>query len=61
MHVRVYADRIEVVNPGLVAGRRIDVDEFLGLSGGEGQAVAGHLHRAVVSHWFVRAFVTPVD
>jgi uncharacterized protein len=27
---------------------------------GEGRTAVGHLHRAIVSHWFVRANVTPI-
>jgi uncharacterized protein len=30
-------------------------------AGGEGQAVIGHLHRALVSGWFVRAYIQPVE
>ncbi|MDG6106364.1 DNA-binding protein [Dactylosporangium aurantiacum] len=30
-------------------------------AGGEGRTVVGHLHRALVGGWFVRAYVTPRD
>jgi predicted DNA-binding protein with PD1-like motif len=53
-----YAEPFEITGTGEVAEGRVHLHVS---AGGEGQTVVGHLHRAIVSGWFVRAYVTPVS
>ncbi|MEV4134709.1 PPC domain-containing DNA-binding protein [Dactylosporangium sp. NPDC049742] len=53
-----YEDPFEITGTGEVVDGAVHIHVS---AGGEGRTVVGHLHRAVVSHWFVRAYVTPVD
>lgn len=47
----------EITGTGEIVGGRVHLHVA---AGGEGRTVVGHLHRAFVGHWFVRAYVTPV-
>jgi uncharacterized protein len=49
---------LEITGTGEVADGKVHVHIS---AGGEGQTVVGHLHRAVVSGWFVRAYVNPMS
>jgi uncharacterized protein len=53
-----YDEPFEITGTGEVVNGTVHIHVS---AGGEGRTVVGHLHRAVVSHWFVRAYVTPID
>ncbi|MEV6929635.1 PPC domain-containing DNA-binding protein [Dactylosporangium sp. NPDC051485] len=52
-----YDEPFEITGTGEVVNGAVHVHVS---AGGEGRTVVGHLHRATVSHWFVRAYVTPI-
>jgi uncharacterized protein len=53
-----YNQPFEVTGTGEVIDGKVHVHVCMG---GDGSNVIGHLHRAVVQDWFVRAYVTPLD
>jgi predicted DNA-binding protein with PD1-like motif len=52
-----YAQPFELSGTGEIVNGEVHVHAVLG---GDGVVVAGHLHRAMVRDWFVRAYVQPV-
>ncbi|MCY1144692.1 DUF296 domain-containing protein [Actinoplanes sp. Pm04-4] len=54
-HVRRYEQPMELSGTGEVVAGRVHLHVVLG---GEDVTVAGHLHRAVVGGFFVRAYLT---
>lgn len=52
-----YEQPFELTGTGEVVDGRVHLHVTLG---GDGLVVAGHLHRAVVRDFFVRAYVTPL-
>ena len=48
----------ELAGTGEIRDGKVHVHVTLG---GEGVVIAGHLHRAMVRDWFVRAYVQPID
>jgi predicted DNA-binding protein with PD1-like motif len=57
-HLRTYDQPFELTGTGEVVDGQVHVHVVLG---GEDVTVAGHLHRATVRDFFVRAYVTPLD
>ncbi|HEX8629966.1 MAG TPA: PPC domain-containing DNA-binding protein [Catenuloplanes sp.] len=53
-----YDQPFELTGTGEVVQGKVHVHVTLG---GDGLVVAGHLHRAVVLDWFVRAYITDLD
>jgi predicted DNA-binding protein with PD1-like motif len=52
-----YDQPFELTGTGEITDGKVHVHVTLG---GEGVVVAGHLHKAMVRDWFVRAYVQPV-
>lgn len=52
-----YDQPFELTGTGEVIDGKVHIHVVLG---GDGIVVAGHLHRARVQDWFVRAYVTPM-
>ncbi|WP_308200897.1 PCC domain-containing protein [Actinoplanes sp. M2I2] len=57
-HLRRYSQPMELSGTGEVVEGKVHLHVTLG---GEDLTVAGHLHRAVVGGFFVRAYVTALD
>lgn len=53
-----YVAPYEITGTGEVTEGKVHLHVAMG---GEGVTVVGHLHRAVVADWFVRAYVSPVS
>jgi uncharacterized protein len=52
-----YEQPFELTGTGEIVGGKVHIHVSLG---GDGTNVVGHLHRATVQSWFVRAYVEPV-
>ncbi len=57
-HLRDYHQPFELTGTGEVVDGKVHVHVVLA---GEDIVAAGHLHRATVLDWFVRAYVTPLN
>ncbi|MGC4856958.1 PCC domain-containing protein [Micromonospora sp. DT4] len=57
-YLRRYSQPMELSGTGEVADGKVHLHVTLA---GEGITAAGHLHRAVVGGFFVRAYLTPVS
>jgi predicted DNA-binding protein with PD1-like motif len=53
-----YDEPFEITGTGEIVDGRVHIHIA---AGGAGRTVVGHLHRAVVSHWFVRAYVQAIE
>jgi uncharacterized protein len=53
-----YDQPFELTGTGEIVDGKVHVHVTLG---GDGRVVAGHLHRAMVRGWFVRAYAQPLD
>ncbi|MDP9795212.1 putative DNA-binding protein with PD1-like motif [Catenuloplanes nepalensis] len=56
--LRDYDAPFEITGTGEVVDGKVHIHVSMG---GEDQVVVGHLHRAIVGDWFVRAYITDMD